>query len=151
MAEYGAVGAVRPSAEADVLHLSSGFQTCAPRLDAEAAGWKLMVHFSGCRQWCPGEVLTYNSSTSRHHIGYDDGEDEWLDLAVEPVLWLQPPGAGPFCAALPAGAASELACMLVPCFSLESPLKCRGNACRSHLLIVSSAVLASTCRLARLL
>lgn len=59
--------------------------------------------FTGCLAWCRGEVLAYNAATGRHHIGYDDGEDEWIVLESESVVWVQPPGLHPFCAGLDAG------------------------------------------------
>lgn len=103
MLALGVAGALDPVGSSD----TPPAQAClagTPRLDEAAVGWGLALHSPGCQRWCPGQVLTFNATTGRHHIGYEDGEDEWLELAREPLLWLQPPcAATPFRAGLPAG------------------------------------------------
>ncbi len=51
-----------------------------------------------------GEVLAWCGERARHHVLYDDGEDEWLDLAAERLVWHAPRGAPPVAAGLPDGA-----------------------------------------------
>ena len=55
-----------------------------------------------------GEVLAWCGERARHHVLYDDGEDEWLDLGAERLVWHAPRGAPPVAAGLPDGAG--LAC-----------------------------------------
>jgi hypothetical protein len=39
-----------------------------------------------------GEVLAYKAETGQHQIFYEDGEDEWVDLAAQKgkLTWQEP-------------------------------------------------------------
>eukprot|EP00798_Chlamydomonas_sp_ICE-L_P005047 gene5047-34836_t len=47
----------------------------------------LFIYWQAKAAWFPGEVLSYNKLTQRHHILYHDGEHEWLHLPDELVRW----------------------------------------------------------------
>ena len=34
-----------------------------------------------------GRVVAYSAAKGRHHLLYDDGEDEWVDITKEPLTW----------------------------------------------------------------
>ncbi len=51
-----------------------------------------------------GEVLAWCGERRRHQVLYDDGEDEWLDLAAERLVWHAPRGGRAVAAGLPEGA-----------------------------------------------
>ena len=44
-------------------------------------------------QHCPVQVVGFDSTTGRHEVAYDDGEEGPLDLRVDKVKWVLPPGA----------------------------------------------------------
>ena len=52
-----------------------------------------------------GEVLAYKASSGKHLLFYEDGEDEWVDLAAQGnAAWREPdPAAPPATAGLPEG------------------------------------------------
>lgn len=39
-----------------------------------------------------GEIKGYDSATGKHHILYDDSEDEYISLSTEKIKWMVPPG-----------------------------------------------------------
>lgn len=41
-----------------------------------------------------GEILAYKSETGQHQVFYEDGEDEWVDLAAQKVKSWQAPARG---------------------------------------------------------
>ena len=51
-----------------------------------------------------GEVLAWDEDKARHHVLYDDGEDEWLDLGAERLAWHKPGSRPAVAAGLPEGA-----------------------------------------------
>lgn len=51
-----------------------------------------------------GEVLAWDEDKARHHVLYDDGEDEWLDLGAERLVWHKPGSRPAVAAGLPEGA-----------------------------------------------
>ena len=69
----------------------------------QAVGWQLGVFFLATAQFVRGQVVAFSTLTGRHHVAYQDGEDEWLLLEAEALQWhllaAQP------CLSLPAGAA----------------------------------------------
>ena len=100
MLELGAEGLV-PSARAPMpsavpSHLSG----------RQLVGWQLGVFFLGSAQFVRGQVVAFSILTGRHHVAYQDGEDEWLHLESEALQWHlladQP------CLSLPAGAAPPM-------------------------------------------
>ena len=57
----------------------------APQGD-DAVGWCLSVFSHAEEAWMRGEVLSC-SLKGKHHVLYEDGEDEWLKLSKEQVQW----------------------------------------------------------------
>lgn len=58
-----------------------------PASAREAVGRRVLVYWQASGMWTPGEVLSFNPKTGRHHVLYNDGEDEWLELAKESLAW----------------------------------------------------------------
>ena len=57
-----------------------------------------------------GEVLAWDEDKARHHVLYDDGEDEWLDLGAERLVWHKPGCRPAVAAGLPEGALPSGSC-----------------------------------------
>ena len=53
---------------------------------------QVAVFWSRMGKWYKGKVHAYNPHTCQHEIAYSDGDDQWLDLRHEAVLWLDVPG-----------------------------------------------------------
>lgn len=83
MVELGAQGVLQHPKQpaADATQASQP----APALDETAVGWQLSIFWGAMGAFVPGEVLAYNKG--RHLVLYQDGEDEWLELAKETILW----------------------------------------------------------------
>ncbi len=62
------------------------------------------MHFAGDGRQHAGWVLAHDPRSGRHHILYDDGEDEWADLQADALEWSPPPGAHAMHGGLPPGA-----------------------------------------------
>ena len=43
-------------------------------------------------KWYKGKVHAFNQHACQHEIAYSDGDDQWLDLRHEAVMWLDVPG-----------------------------------------------------------
>lgn len=56
----------------------------------DAANWQISLQGAGDGRWHRGEVLCYDVQRKRHLVMYDDGEDEWVDLSEEEVVWHGP-------------------------------------------------------------
>ena len=66
--------------------VSAGATAAAiPTKDA-AVGWGLSVFSHAEARFVRGQVIAYGKR-HRHHVLYEDGEDEWLRLAEEHVQW----------------------------------------------------------------
>lgn len=63
----------------------------APRGRA-AIGWRVGVYWKDDAVFYPGEIRGYDSATGKHHIHYDDNEDEHISLSTEKIKWIVPPG-----------------------------------------------------------
>ncbi|KAF8065602.1 hypothetical protein HT031_003203 [Scenedesmus sp. PABB004] len=57
----------------------------------DAVGWRVSVYWKADRAFYLGEVLDYEPATGRHKVHYADGEEEWLSLRNERVVWRLPP------------------------------------------------------------
>eukprot|EP00775_Hariotina_reticulata_P003944 gene3944-4198_t len=57
----------------------------------DAIGWRIAVYWKDDRMFYEGEVCDYEASTGRHKVSYSDGEEEWLRLGSERVIWRLPP------------------------------------------------------------
>eukprot|EP00898_Chlorokybus_atmophyticus_P004048 jgi/Chlat1/4644/Chrsp3S05598 len=54
-------------------------------------GHRLRVYWADDKAWYTGRLTKVVSSRKKpHHILYDDGEDEWVQLEQEKVKWLDP-------------------------------------------------------------
>ncbi|KAF3784024.1 DNA mismatch repair protein [Nymphaea thermarum] len=52
-------------------------------------GWRIRVFWPLDDQWYEGHVKSFNASTGKHLIQYDDGEEEALDLERERFQWAE--------------------------------------------------------------
>jgi hypothetical protein len=59
----------------------------APPSTEESAGWEVSVRSAADGRWHRAEILTYDSHRSMHFVLYIDGEDEWLRVTEEEVVW----------------------------------------------------------------
>ena len=59
-----------------------------------AVGGRLLIKFAPTGDMFGGEVLAWNERKKRHHILYDDGEEEWVNLSSEKSLVWQGPQRG---------------------------------------------------------
>lgn len=59
----------------------------APPPTEESAGWEVSVRCAADGRWHRAETLTYDPHRSMHFVLYIDGEDEWLRVAEEEVVW----------------------------------------------------------------
>uniref|UniRef100_A0A061QY62 Tudor domain-containing protein n=1 Tax=Tetraselmis sp. GSL018 TaxID=582737 RepID=A0A061QY62_9CHLO len=57
-----------------------------------AIGWRIGVYWKEDHSFYNGEIRGYDSATGKHHIHYDDNEDEYISLSTEKVKWMVPPG-----------------------------------------------------------
>lgn len=51
-----------------------------------AVGGRLLVRFNPTGEMFGGEVLAWREDQGQHHVLYDDGEEEWVDLSTETGL-----------------------------------------------------------------
>lgn len=69
-----------------------------------------------------GEILAFKAESGQHQVFYEDGEDEWVDLAAQHVASWQEPVRGVVTApGLPEGL-SHLCNLITP--DLHAPLPC---------------------------
>lgn len=57
----------------------------------DAIGWRVAVYWKDDRTFYEGDVRDFDNSTGRHKVLYNDGEEEWLSLRNERVIWRLPP------------------------------------------------------------
>lgn len=62
----------------------------APR-GRSAIGWRIGVYWKEDTVFYEGEIKGYDSATGKHHILYDDTEDEYISLSTEKIKWMVPP------------------------------------------------------------
>ena len=60
-----------------------------PRHTAEAVGWRIKVYWGGDGSWYEAEVLSFDEAKKKHHLLYLDGEEEWVDLSKELLVWVK--------------------------------------------------------------
>ena len=81
-----------------------------------------------------GEVLAWCEEKARHHVLYDDGEDEWLDLGAERLVWHKPGSRPAVAAGLPEGASTDSHAgqrsLLLTCRSLVRSTRLAVVSCR---------------------
>lgn len=53
----------------------------------ESVGWEISIRGAGDGRWHRAEILCYDSHRGRHDILYADGEDEWVTIEEEEVVW----------------------------------------------------------------
>ena len=53
----------------------------------EAIGWRIAVYWKDDRTFYDGEIKDFDNSTGRHKVIYSDGEEEWLSLRNERIIW----------------------------------------------------------------
>jgi hypothetical protein len=58
-------------------------------LDQEAVGWRLKLFWGATGEWIEAEVLSWDERKKKHHVLYLDGEEEWVDLGQEALLWVK--------------------------------------------------------------
>eukprot|EP00798_Chlamydomonas_sp_ICE-L_P013747 gene13747-19649_t len=92
MRELGAVNVVHAKREEDISKASARSMPRSVQKEdlnnpSQLNGRELSVFWQATEMWCPGEVSGFSSITGRHQILYNDGEEEWLDLSSEQILW----------------------------------------------------------------
>lgn len=70
------------------LSLQAG-SSAPPALNEEAVGWRIKLFWGADGAWYEAEVLSYDDHKHRHHVLYLDGEEEWVALNQEMVVWLK--------------------------------------------------------------
>jgi hypothetical protein len=97
MLELGAEGLPR----APIVAVAPQVVGLGPRGEA-AVGWRLELYTAPQCRWYRAEVLAFKDN-GFHHLLYQDGEDEWVDLSREAVQWLTCAPLSPLGAGLPPG------------------------------------------------
>ncbi|PRW60087.1 Histone-lysine N-methyltransferase ATX2 [Chlorella sorokiniana] len=64
-----------------------------PPVGRSAVGWRVCVYWPADQAFYAGEVVGYDAASGRHEVAYDDGEEGGLDLRLDKVKWVLPPGA----------------------------------------------------------
>jgi len=59
----------------------------APPPTEDSAGWEVSIRSASDGRWYRAETLTYDPDRNMHFVLYIDGEDEWLQVAEEEVVW----------------------------------------------------------------
>ncbi|KAK9916747.1 hypothetical protein WJX75_006528 [Coccomyxa subellipsoidea] len=59
-----------------------------------AVGWRVSLPFAGDGTVHRGEILAFKAESGQHQVFYEDGEDEWVDLAAQHVASWQEPVRG---------------------------------------------------------
>lgn len=59
----------------------------------DAIGWRIAVYWRDDRTFYEGEVVEYDNGTGKHRVRYNDGENEWVSLRNERIIWRLPPPA----------------------------------------------------------
>ena len=59
----------------------------------KAVGWRVAVYWLGDMEFFHGEVVDYDEDSDTYEISYDDGEESTIDLRIDRVKWVLPPGA----------------------------------------------------------
>ncbi|WIA16327.1 hypothetical protein OEZ85_013026 [Tetradesmus obliquus] len=57
----------------------------------DAVGWRVAVYWKDDHTFYEGTLADYEPSSARHKVQYVDGEQEWLALRNERVIWRLPP------------------------------------------------------------
>lgn len=60
----------------------------APSISEEAEGWHIRIRALMDGKMYGAEVLRFNANTNKHHLLYEDGEDEWVNLKEEEIEWV---------------------------------------------------------------
>ncbi len=94
MSQLGAaqeIGApLRRSPDASIIQGSTtptGEVVPVPPTAEDSAGWEVSIRSAADGRWHRAEILTYDSHRSMHFVLYADGEDEWLRVTEEEVVW----------------------------------------------------------------
>lgn len=58
----------------------------------DAVGWRVAVYWRQDKSLYDGNIVSFDNSTGKHEIEYDDGEREWRSLHGEKIVWRLPPG-----------------------------------------------------------
>lgn len=86
MAGLGAEGTASITAEAQ-----PSAQVPLPSLPAPAGpacdGWRVSIFWGGDGLYHKGDIIAYDPQSKKHHMLYLDGEEEWVDLSREAVVW----------------------------------------------------------------
>ena len=53
----------------------------------EIVGRRLSVYWDEDRKWFEGQIDDYEGELCQHHITYDDGDEEWVDLGGGGTRW----------------------------------------------------------------
>jgi hypothetical protein len=89
-----------------------------PRTDVapldDRINWLVDIYAAAECRWYRAEVLARRED-GRHHILYQDGEDEWVDLAREAVQFMGPIVPGTLCAGLVPGGLPLATCSAARC------------------------------------
>jgi hypothetical protein len=59
----------------------------------DAIGWRIAVYWRDDRTFYEGEIVEYDNGTGKHRVRYNDGENEWVSLRNERIIWRLPPQA----------------------------------------------------------
>lgn len=62
-----------------------------PPVGQQAIGWRIAVYWKADQTFYCGTIQAFDSAMSRHHLVYNDGDEEHLQLGGEHVKWLSPP------------------------------------------------------------
>lgn len=79
-------------------------------------GWRLKLFWGATGEWIEAEVLSWDERKKKHHVLYLDGEEEWVDLGQEALVWIKASrhgaiSAGHYKGALGSGATHQHACL----------------------------------------
>lgn len=74
-------------------HLPLAAPTGQAPAGAAAIGWRVGVYWTMDQAFYCGEIVGFDPASGRHEVAYDDGEEGPLNLGVDKVKWILPPGA----------------------------------------------------------
>jgi hypothetical protein len=58
-----------------------------------AVGWRVGVYWPADQAFYCGGIQGFDAAAGRHEVAYDDGEQGPVNLGVDRVKWILPPGA----------------------------------------------------------
>jgi hypothetical protein len=74
--------------------------------------WRGAINRPDDDDWYRGEISEYNAGTRKHCVAYEDGDEEWVDLAQERFEFVH---AGNFSSATHHKYAGPVICCVMSC------------------------------------